>query len=102
MLLTMTVAASLPSGPPATAAAPDPEPALQTITLGRQETHPFSLLGITWDDPRATLDGPVHVRTRKIGAATWTPWQSLEADGTAAADRRGATDPLWVGASDAI
>ncbi|MFI5895829.1 N-acetylmuramoyl-L-alanine amidase [Actinoplanes sp. NPDC051513] len=100
----MTVATSLPSGPPAAAAAAAaPDPALQTISFpGAVATRPFSLLGITWDDPTAPLDGTVRVRTRKIGTATWTPWQTLEADGAATGDRRGATDPLWVGASDAI
>jgi hypothetical protein len=102
MLLSMTVAASLQAGPPAAVAAPEPDPALQMVGLGRAATRPFSLVGVTWDDPKAALDGTVRVRTRNLGAAAWTPWQTLEADGPAAGDRRGATDPLWVGASDAI
>ncbi|WP_433367058.1 N-acetylmuramoyl-L-alanine amidase [Actinoplanes sp. CA-142083] len=103
MLLTLTVAASLQAGPPATAAArKTPDPALQTVSLGRESARSFSLVGVTWDDPKATLPGPVQLRTRKIGTTAWTPWQTLEADGPAAGDQRGATDPLWVGASDAI
>jgi hypothetical protein len=91
-------------------------PALQTLAfpaaierragaspeLPAHVTRPFSLLGITWNDPAATLGGSVRVRTRKIGSATWTPWQTLEADGTSAGDRRGSTDPLWAGPSDAV
>ena len=73
-----------------------------TASTARGATHPFSLLGISWADPRAVLGGTVHIRTRKIGFRHWAPWQSVEADGTADGDRRGSTDPLWVGPSDAV
>jgi hypothetical protein len=88
--------------PPAAAATP----ALQKIsfadaTHGRT-TRPFSMLGVTWADPGATVDGTIQVRTRAAGSGRWTAWQSLEADGSAPEDRRGASDPVWVGASDGV
>ncbi|MFF8847755.1 peptidoglycan recognition protein [Streptomyces sp. NPDC015127] len=81
--------------------------------LPRQEVEPFSLVGIVWDDASAQLDGTVEVRTRDIVSRTWSAWQQVEthnedhaADpGTAesASGRvRGATVPLWVGASDGV
>lgn len=73
-------------------------------------TGRFSLVGATWTDPARRLTGTVQVRTRSLGAGTWTPWQSLEADepnpaepGSRDADgARGTTDPIWVGPSDAV
>jgi hypothetical protein len=89
-------------------AAPVPEvmapagPALQTVApAAPRETKPFSLLGVTWADPRAGLDGIVQVRTRAVGTRQWSGWQHLEADG-GIKGVRGATDPLWVGPSDAV
>ncbi|UQU66720.1 N-acetylmuramoyl-L-alanine amidase [Couchioplanes caeruleus] len=79
-------------------------------TVAPRPTAPFSLVGVTWTDPAATLTGAVQVRTRSSADGTWTPWQTLEADGADPAepgsvDRhgvRGSTDPLWVGPSDAV
>ncbi len=80
-------------------------PALQTVTLNGslapRGTQPFSLLGITWADPRAEIGGIVRVRTRAAGTGRWSSWQPLEADG-GIRGVRGATDPLWVGPSDAV
>ncbi|MER5429347.1 peptidoglycan recognition protein [Streptomyces sp. NPDC002588] len=81
--------------------------------LFRQDVHPFSLLGVVWDDPDAELGGRVQVRTRPSGGDAWSGWQDLEthnadhgADpGTAERDSgrvRGATAPLWVGDSDGV
>ncbi|MFJ6725573.1 peptidoglycan recognition protein [Streptomyces sp. NPDC091281] len=81
--------------------------------LPRRDVRPFSLLGVVWDDPEAALDGTVQVRTRAVGSGAWSAWQDVEthnadhgADpGTAerASGRvRGATAPLWVGASDGV
>ncbi len=91
------------------------EPTLQTVSLDsfvmQRTTERFSLLGVTWSDARARLDGrTIQVRTRSLGTATWTPWQTLEADNPApaapgsrdAAAARGSTDPLWVGPSDGV
>jgi hypothetical protein len=81
--------------------------------LTRRDVHPFSLVGVIWKDPAAVLEGSVQVRTRATGTARWSGWQDLEthnADhapdpGTAEHDSgrlRGATAPLWVGASDGV
>ncbi len=119
--------------PPATAAPtaqPAPAPAVSgstqslpltplTRTLGaapgvpRRDVHPFSLLGVVWDDPAAHLDAAVQVRTRPTGTDDWSGWQDLEthaddhgADpGTPEHDSvrpHGGTAPLWVGDSDGI
>jgi hypothetical protein len=118
-----TTAALLTGG--AARAEPTPEPTLQTIELaaagptGRalagppevraRATRPFSLLGVTWADARATLDGTVEVRARHAADGRWTAWQALAADEPDAADpgtergpARGSTDPLWVGESNGI
>ncbi|MEU7904408.1 N-acetylmuramoyl-L-alanine amidase [Actinoplanes sp. NPDC049118] len=73
-------------------------------------TGRFSLVGATWSDPRAVLDGAVEVRTRRVADGVWTGWQPLEADGASPAEpgsrdaavARGSTDPLWVGDSDGV
>ncbi|MEU1085459.1 peptidoglycan recognition protein [Streptomyces sp. NPDC005892] len=81
--------------------------------LTPREVEPFSLLGVVWDDAAAELPGTVEVRTRATGTARWSGWQSVETHndehaaepGTPegdAASVRGATAPLWVGASDAV
>ncbi|MEV6342499.1 N-acetylmuramoyl-L-alanine amidase [Actinoplanes sp. NPDC051851] len=75
----------------------------RTASLAPRETAPFSMVGVTWTDPRAVVDGAVEVRTRSGGR--WTSWQALEADEPDAARApgdRGASDPLWVGPSDAV
>ncbi|MCM2390073.1 peptidoglycan recognition protein family protein [Streptomyces albipurpureus] len=75
--------------------------------------RPFSLVGVVWDDPAAELAGTVQVRTRPLATGNWSRWQDVEAHtdghgadpGTAegASERtRGATAPLWVGASDGV
>ncbi|GIF09321.1 N-acetylmuramoyl-L-alanine amidase [Actinoplanes siamensis] len=76
--------------------------------LPERDTKRFSLVGVTWDDPRAAADGTIQVRTRPAGTRTWTPWQVLETDapdesgGAESGGTRGASDPLWVGPSDGI
>jgi hypothetical protein len=107
--------AVLPGGPGGAGAGPAPrEPAMQTFplvanraraagaVLPARATRPFSLIGVTWADPRTALGGAVTVRTRALGTGRWSPWRVLEADGSGPADVRGSTDPLWVGASDAV
>ncbi|MFF3557853.1 peptidoglycan recognition protein [Streptomyces tsukubensis] len=82
---------------------------------GRYEprVHPFSLVGVVWDDAAAELHGTVQIRTRAAGTGDWSGWQDVEthtgdhgADpGTAEAASgrlRGATAPLWVGESDGV
>ena len=102
----------LPGGGAAVAQPPRPDggaAVLQTVPLAgpaarsaRPATDPFSLIGVTWADPRAAVAGVVQVRTRSIGTGRWSGWQTLEADGGAPGDARGSTDPLWVGPSDGV
>ncbi|MFE6491215.1 peptidoglycan recognition protein [Streptomyces sp. NPDC057748] len=81
--------------------------------LPEREVHPFSMVGVVWDDADTELHGTVQVRTRATGTGEWSDWQDLEthnaehsADpGTAERDSgavRGSTAPLWVGDSDAV
>lgn len=81
--------------------------------LPPQEVAPFSMLGVVWDNPDAELHGQVQVRTRSARTGAWSDWQDVEthyaddAPDPGAAERasgrvRGATAPLWVGASDAV
>ncbi|MBB4887133.1 peptidoglycan recognition protein [Streptomyces netropsis] len=80
--------------------------------LPPQEVEPFSLVGIVWDNAAAELRGQAQVRTRAVGARQWSEWQEVQihdddrpdldsAEGSSGR-RRGATAPLWVGASDAV
>ncbi|MFF9772166.1 peptidoglycan recognition protein [Streptomyces sp. NPDC013978] len=73
-------------------------------TLGRQDTEPFSLLGVTWKDPSAEVVGTVEVRTKAVGSGKWSNWLGLDSDNRQ--DERGAvrggTEPSWVGPSDGV
>ncbi|WP_299541925.1 peptidoglycan recognition protein [uncultured Streptomyces sp.] len=81
--------------------------------LGRREVRPFSLVGVVWEDVGTELHGAVQVRTRSADTSRWSDWQDLETHNSEhAADAgsaeglapgvRGATAPLWVGASDGV
>lgn len=81
--------------------------------LGRRDARPFSLVGVIWDDPGSELRGRVQVRTRGAGTGHWSGWQEVDThnhehgadpDTAEGASRRvrGATAPLWVGASDGV
>ncbi len=72
---------------------------------------PFSMLGITWDDPAAEPRGTIQVRTRSTSSGTWSPWRTLEREADlpdldspdrATGRTRGGTAPLWVGTSDGV
>ena len=73
-------------------------------------TGRFSLIGVTWGDPRRALGATVEIRTRRAADGAWTAWQRLESDGASPAEpgtgearaARGSTDPLWVGESDGV
>jgi uncharacterized protein with LGFP repeats len=71
-------------------------------------TKPFSLLGVSWDDPKQKIDGTVEVRTRTAATSTWTAWAPVEASDDDLPDPgtdrrlRGATAPLWVGPSNGV
>ncbi|MFI6880149.1 FG-GAP-like repeat-containing protein [Streptomyces sp. NPDC050400] len=91
-----------------TVAVPGSDPARRV--LAARATEPFRMVGVTWNDPKATLDGTVRVRTRDAATRQWSPWHTLELDVHApesgpdrAADGvRGGTQPLWVGPSDGV
>ncbi|MEV0926280.1 peptidoglycan recognition protein [Streptomyces spongiicola] len=81
--------------------------------LPQRETRPFSLLGVVWEDPDSELHASVQVRTRATSSGEWSQWQDVEnhdaehapdpgSPERAAGTVRGATAPLWVGASDAV
>lgn len=81
--------------------------------LSRRDVHPYSLVGVVWDDPDDELHGTVQVRTRPVGGSAWSAWQDVEthnhehAADPDAAERaagrvRGSTAPLWVGDSDGV
>ncbi|MFE1249193.1 peptidoglycan recognition protein [Streptomyces sp. NPDC058735] len=87
---------------------PDGDP--HERSLAPRTTEPFSLLGVTWDDPDASLDGTAYVRTRSRESGTWSAWHPLDADvhppetgpDRARAGVRGSTQPLWTGPSDGV
>ena len=75
------------------------------------DVTPFSLLGVTWDDPGATLRAAIELRTKDARTGRWTGWHGLDADAELGPDsgpeavaprRRGGTDPLWVGPSRGV
>ncbi|MCA6093668.1 N-acetylmuramoyl-L-alanine amidase [Streptomyces sp. SCA3-4] len=79
--------------------------------LPPREVARFSLVGIVWDDAATELRGRAQIRTREAGTRTWSAWQDVRTHddrpdpGPPEARRgrpRGATAPLWVGASDAV
>ncbi|MET0425776.1 MAG: N-acetylmuramoyl-L-alanine amidase [Actinoplanes sp.] len=80
-----------------------------TVDLPQRVTKSFSLLGVSWTDPAAAPKGAVEVRTRSVKTGKWTGWRALE-PGEGGADPstekgttlRGATEPMWVGASNGV
>ncbi|MFE7240637.1 peptidoglycan recognition protein [Streptomyces sp. NPDC057582] len=105
--------APLPAASTRTTGAPTEGAATVERGLPRRDVHPFSLVGVVWDDADVELNGTVQVRTRATGTTHWSDWQELEthnaehgADpGTAERDSgtvRGSTAPLWVGDSDGV
>ncbi|MGA5701547.1 N-acetylmuramoyl-L-alanine amidase [Peterkaempfera bronchialis] len=82
------------------------------LEVPAQRTHPFSLLGVTWDDPHAELDGTVRARTRDARSGRWSGWHEVtggsdDAPDVNSAERdapgaRGGTAPLWTGPSDGV
>ncbi|MFE9659081.1 N-acetylmuramoyl-L-alanine amidase [Streptomyces sp. NPDC005955] len=80
----------------------------RTAALGRRDTDPFSMLGITWTDPDARLNGTIEVRTRSAASGEWTPWVDVDTEAEARNEAgarvglRGASEPRWVGASNGV
>ncbi|MBT2489970.1 FG-GAP repeat protein [Streptomyces sp. ISL-96] len=78
--------------------------------LAPRTTRPFSLLGLTWDDPYAQLGGTAEVRTRDSRTGTWSGWRALDTDVRtpesgpehAKPGLRAGTQPLWTGPSDGV
>ncbi|MFE2089213.1 hypothetical protein [Streptomyces sp. NPDC059460] len=78
--------------------------------LTTRNTGEFSLLGVTWDDPRAQLGGTAEIRVRDAKSGVWSPWRALDTDvrtPEAGPDHEGpglraGTQPLWVGPSDGV
>ncbi|MFJ4552283.1 N-acetylmuramoyl-L-alanine amidase [Streptomyces sp. NPDC088817] len=75
-----------------------------SAALKQERTEPFSMLGITWNDPSAHVDGTIETRTRVAGSGQWSQWLRLDGSGGQgeAAARRGGTEPAWVGPSDGV
>ncbi|MFF9402831.1 N-acetylmuramoyl-L-alanine amidase [Streptomyces sp. NPDC014744] len=102
-----TDAKSGPAGPDVHATALKVADDGTSATLGKRDTTPFSMLGITWTDPAAKVTGVVEVRTRSAADGTWTPWLPLDTDVTGRAETgragvRGGTEPRWVGPSNGV
>lgn len=104
---------SLPLEPLAAPSDRSMGPATAGQGLERRTARPFSLVGVVWDDAEAELHGTVQVRTRAAGSASWSDWQDVEthnaehaadlgSDERSSGAVRGATAPLWVGASDGV
>ncbi|WP_189525783.1 FG-GAP-like repeat-containing protein [Streptomyces sindenensis] len=74
----------------------------------RTSTEPFSLVGVTWVNPDAEIEGTAEVRTRNRETGEWGDWlevhldQHLAEKRDARADLPGMSEPLWVGPSDAV
>ncbi|MFF7142358.1 N-acetylmuramoyl-L-alanine amidase [Streptomyces nodosus] len=75
-----------------------------SAALKQERTEPFSMLGITWNDPSAHVDGTIEARTRAAGSGQWSQWLRLDGSGGQgeAAAERGGTEPAWVGSSDGV
>ncbi|MFI8292756.1 N-acetylmuramoyl-L-alanine amidase [Streptomyces sp. NPDC085614] len=83
-------------------------PALRQLSA--RPTAPFSMVGLTWADSRARLDGTTEVRTRDRLTGVWSAWRALETDvrtpevgaGAGGSAPRAGTQPLWAGPSDGV
>ncbi|MEU0370814.1 N-acetylmuramoyl-L-alanine amidase [Streptomyces sp. NPDC006283] len=77
--------------------------------LPRTETQLFSLVGVSWEDSADDFEGTAQIRTRGTEGGTWSDWRDLEFGIRApesgegdASGVRGASEPIWVGPSDAV
>jgi hypothetical protein len=84
---------------------PVPQPGSTSVQAKDEDTEPFSLIGVTWDDATKLVEGRVQVRARSTDTGQWMAWIDLGSEqgeeGTADA-RRGGTEPVWVGNSDGV
>ncbi|AIR96202.1 N-acetylmuramoyl-L-alanine amidase [Streptomyces glaucescens] len=89
-------------------ALPGSDAALRALPARR--TEPFSMVGVTWADPRAELGGTAQVRTRDRATGVWSGWRELELDvrtpeagpDAGAGGVRAGTQPLWTGPADGV
>ncbi|MGW6400377.1 peptidoglycan recognition protein family protein [Streptomyces sp. NPDC055134] len=83
-----------------------PATATDRRELPRKDTEQFSLLGVSWTGATKRLHGTAQVRTHSIATGEWSGWRDLELDvdplEKPEAGTRGASEPLWVGASDGV
>ncbi|WP_424215804.1 N-acetylmuramoyl-L-alanine amidase (plasmid) [Streptomyces sp. BI20] len=105
-------AAAVLGGASLASAAPGPSPSpasgagLAGLPVEPTATAPFSMVGLTWDDPSRSPSVTFQVRTRDAAGGRWRPWRTLTelhhrpdgAEGTG----RGGVEPLWVGPSDGV
>ncbi|WP_255306009.1 N-acetylmuramoyl-L-alanine amidase [Streptomyces sp. Wb2n-11] len=78
--------------------------------LPQHTTLPFSLVGVTWDDPYTQLGGTAEVRTRDSRTGAWSGWRALDTDVRtpesgpehSGPGLRAGTQPLWTGPSDGV
>ena len=86
------------------------DPASTSVGLPERDTHRYSMLGVTWSNPKAVPHATIQVRTRSATSSAWTSWRTLEFDdsqgpdsaGEGALAGRGGTEPLWVGLSNGV
>ncbi|MFD7442330.1 N-acetylmuramoyl-L-alanine amidase [Streptomyces sp. NPDC059909] len=78
-------------------------------TLPRTDTQMFSLVGVSWEDSTDGFEGTAQIRTRQADNGDWSEWRDLDFDVRApestegkSSGVRGASEPMWVGPSDAI
>ncbi|MCX5587041.1 N-acetylmuramoyl-L-alanine amidase [Streptomyces erythrochromogenes] len=72
--------------------------------VSAQNTDRFGLMGVSWKDASAEVQGKIEARSRNAVTGAWTPWVELEPlkaglDGVRPG-ARGATEPVWVGSAD--
>ncbi|MEV6108505.1 peptidoglycan recognition protein [Streptomyces sp. NPDC051940] len=76
------------------------------VSLGKQDTEDFSMLGVSWSDLKDKAPESIEVRTRGAESGEWTSWRELEiADNTRMEENTnpvGSTAPTWVGPSDGV
>ncbi|MEN8654728.1 FG-GAP-like repeat-containing protein [Streptomyces sp. 21So2-11] len=102
-------ASAAPTGSVHTVAVPaGADPAQRALSA--RSTEPFSMVGVTWDDPYAQLGGSAQIRTRSSATGKWSGWRALDTDvrtpesGPDHAKRgvRAGTQPLWTGTADGV
>ncbi|MFI5759827.1 peptidoglycan recognition protein [Streptomyces sp. NPDC051563] len=72
--------------------------------LAQQDTDLFGLLGVSWTDPEATVNGAIEARSRSSETGKWSRWITLDPVRPGLDGKRpgapGATEPVWFGPSN--